>query len=91
MTESRATEPVFLELGPRPHERAAYPPTSRPGSPPTRTRSSPATGHRTTYRRGPARSALLPLLHLVQAEDGHVSQAGIEFCAAQTRTPPPPR
>ncbi|MFD4294608.1 NADH-quinone oxidoreductase subunit NuoE [Rhodococcus sp. NPDC058505] len=30
-----------------------------------------------------ARSALLPLLHLVQSEDGHVTAAGIEFCAAQ--------
>lgn len=27
------------------------------------------------------RSALLPLLHLVQAEEGHVSSTGIEFCA----------
>ena len=30
-----------------------------------------------------SRSALLPLLHLVQAEDGFVSPAGIEFCAEQ--------
>lgn len=30
-----------------------------------------------------ARSALLPMLHLVQAAQGYVSQAGIEFCAAQ--------
>ncbi|GAA4076194.1 NADH-quinone oxidoreductase subunit NuoE [Actinomadura miaoliensis] len=29
------------------------------------------------------RSALLPLLHLVQSEDGYVSQDGIEFCAEQ--------
>ncbi|MFD0853627.1 NADH-quinone oxidoreductase subunit NuoE, partial [Actinomadura adrarensis] len=29
------------------------------------------------------RSALLPLLHLVQSEDGYVSQRGIEFCAEQ--------
>ena len=29
------------------------------------------------------RSALLPLLHLVQAEHGYVSPAGIEFCAEQ--------
>jgi len=29
------------------------------------------------------RSALLPLLHLVQSEEGYVSQDGIEFCAAQ--------
>jgi NADH-quinone oxidoreductase subunit E len=30
-----------------------------------------------------ARSALLPLLHLVQSEEGYVSADGIEFCAAQ--------
>ena len=30
-----------------------------------------------------ARSALLPLLHLVQSEEGYVSQGGIEFCAEQ--------
>ena len=30
-----------------------------------------------------ARSALLPLLHLVQSEEGFVSPQGIEFCAAQ--------
>jgi len=29
------------------------------------------------------RSALLPLLHLVQAEEGFVSEEGIEFCAEQ--------
>ena len=29
------------------------------------------------------RSALLPLLHLVQAEEGYVSEDGIEFCAEQ--------
>jgi len=28
-----------------------------------------------------SRSALLPLLHLVQSEEGHVSPAGVEFCA----------
>ncbi len=30
-----------------------------------------------------ARSALLPLLHLVQSEEGYVSDDGIEFCAQQ--------
>lgn len=30
-----------------------------------------------------ARSALLPILHLVQSVEGHVSQAGIEFAAEQ--------
>jgi NADH-quinone oxidoreductase subunit E len=29
------------------------------------------------------RSALLPLLHLVQAEEGYVSEDGIEYCAAK--------
>ena len=28
-----------------------------------------------------SRSALLPLLHLVQADEGYVSPDGIEFCA----------
>jgi NADH-quinone oxidoreductase subunit E len=28
-----------------------------------------------------SRSALLPMLHLVQSKEGHVSQAGIAFCA----------
>jgi NADH-quinone oxidoreductase subunit E len=30
-----------------------------------------------------SRSALLPLLHLVQSEEGHVSPDGIAFCASQ--------
>jgi NADH-quinone oxidoreductase subunit E len=34
------------------------------------------------YPEGRSRSALLPLLHLVQSEDGHVSPAGVEYCAA---------
>jgi NADH-quinone oxidoreductase subunit E len=29
------------------------------------------------------RSALLPLLHLVQSEDGYVTPAGVEFCGEQ--------
>jgi NADH-quinone oxidoreductase subunit E len=29
------------------------------------------------------RSALLPLLHLVQSEEGYVSADGIEYCAAK--------
>jgi NADH-quinone oxidoreductase subunit E len=32
-----------------------------------------------------SRSALLPMLHLVQSVEGHVSQAGIQFCANQLR------
>ncbi len=35
------------------------------------------------YPAGKERSALLPLLHLVQSEEGYVSPAGITFCAEQ--------
>jgi NADH-quinone oxidoreductase subunit E len=35
------------------------------------------------YPAGRERSALLPLLHLVQTEQGYVSREGIEFCADQ--------
>ncbi|TPG32798.1 NADH-quinone oxidoreductase subunit NuoE [Mycolicibacterium hodleri] len=35
-----------------------------------------------------ARSALLPLLHLVQAEDGYLTPAGISFCAAELSLSP---
>lgn len=35
------------------------------------------------YPAGRQRSALLPLLHLVQAEQGQITPAGIEFCAEQ--------
>jgi NADH-quinone oxidoreductase subunit E len=35
------------------------------------------------YPAGRQRSALLPLLHLVQSEQGYVSPEGIQFCAAQ--------
>jgi NADH-quinone oxidoreductase subunit E len=35
------------------------------------------------YPIGRERSALLPLLHLVQSEEGYISPAGVEFCAEQ--------
>ncbi len=35
------------------------------------------------YPEGKERSALLPLLHLVQSVDGYVTQEGIAFCAEQ--------
>jgi len=35
-----------------------------------------------------ARSALLPLLHLVQAEDGYLTPAGIAFCAERLALSP---
>lgn len=33
------------------------------------------------YPEGKSRSALLPMLHLVQSEDGYVSPEGVSFCA----------
>jgi NADH-quinone oxidoreductase subunit E len=35
------------------------------------------------YPEGKQRSALLPLLHLVQSEQGYVTPAGVTFCAEQ--------
>src|ERR1700733_2496133 len=35
------------------------------------------------YPEGKERSALLPLLHLVQSEQGQVTPAGVAFCAEQ--------
>jgi len=35
------------------------------------------------YPEGKERSALLPLLHLVQAEDGYITPEGVTFCAEQ--------
>ena len=73
---------VDLQLGPRPDE---------PGSHIGGRRNYPAeviarlNGDAATIigRYPQARSALLPLLHLVQAEDGYLTAAGIGFCARQ--------
>lgn len=42
-----------------------------------------ADAQRIIQRYPEARSALLPMLHLVQSVQGHVSAAGIDFCAEQ--------
>jgi NADH-quinone oxidoreductase subunit E len=73
---------VFLELGQRPDEpgppiggREAYPPDVA---------ARLNTDAKEIIARYPrARSALLPLLHLVQSEDGYLTKAGVEFCAEQ--------
>ena len=72
---------VYLELGQPPDEpkkvsgRESYPEE-------TRIRLE-ADSEQIVARYPHPRSALLPLLHLVQAEDGYLTPAGIEFCAAQ--------
>ncbi|MFI6400100.1 NADH-quinone oxidoreductase subunit NuoF [Rhodococcus coprophilus] len=76
--------PVFLPLGPRPDEDAAL---VRPGarrSYPEDVRARLDSDAAEIVGRYPhARSALLPLLHLVQAEDSYITPAGIDFCAGQ--------
>jgi len=72
---------VFVSLGPKPEEpshlrgRETYPDGVRD--------RLTADARETIARYPVARSALLPLLHLVQAEDGCLTPAGVEFCAEQ--------
>ncbi|BBY17041.1 NADH-quinone oxidoreductase subunit NuoE [Mycolicibacterium litorale] len=73
---------IFLELGQRPEEPG--PPISGSASyePDVATRLGKDAA-RIVARYPQARSALLPLLHLVQSEDGCLTPAGIAFCANQ--------
>lgn len=72
---------VDLHLGPRPDEPG--PPISRgPASYSAETTKRLGTDASQIVERYPeARSALLPMLHLVQSEDGYLTPAGIAFCA----------
>jgi len=73
---------VDLVLGPRPDEPG--PPIAGQMSYPAEVTARLAADAATIIARYPqARSALLPLLHLVQAEDGCLTAAGIAFCAGQ--------
>ena len=73
---------VDLTLGPRPDEPG--PPIGGRESYPAEVTERLAADAATVIARYPQpRSALLPLLHLVQAEDGCLTRAGIAFCATQ--------
>jgi NADH-quinone oxidoreductase subunit E len=73
-----------LELGQRPDEPG--PPIHGPSRYPAEVEARLARDAAVITARYPqARSALLPLLHLVQAEDGYLTPAGISFCASQLR------
>jgi len=73
---------IDLTLGPRPDESG--PPIGGPDSYPAEVTQRLAADAAAIIVRYPqARSALLPLLHLVQAEDGYLTTAGIAFCASQ--------
>ena len=73
---------VDLTLGPRPEEPG--PPIGGATSYPPEVTEQLAADAATIIARYPqSRSALLPLLHLVQGQDGYLTTAGIGFCATQ--------
>ena len=73
---------VFLDLGQRPDEPG--PPIHGPATYPDDVVERLSADAATIIARYPqSRSALLPLLHLVQAEDSCLTPAGIAFCARQ--------
>ena len=73
---------VDLTLGPRPDEPG--PPIGGPDSYPADVTERLAADAAVIIARYPqSRSALLPLLHLVQSQDGYITKAGIAFCASQ--------
>jgi NADH-quinone oxidoreductase subunit E len=73
---------IDLVLGPRPDE--AGPPIGGPRAYPRDVEARLAADAQRIIARYPhPRSALLPLLHLMQAEDGYLTAAGIGFCARQ--------
>jgi NADH-quinone oxidoreductase subunit E len=73
---------IFLELGQQPDEPG--PPIHGPARYPDEVTTRLHADAATVIDRYPhPRSALLPLLHLVQAEDGCLTPAGIAFCAAE--------
>jgi len=82
MSISPNGSPVFLELGQRPDE--AGPPIGGEAAYPADVTAGLETSAKDIIARYPRpRSALLPLLHLVQSEDGYLTKAGLAFCARQ--------
>jgi NADH-quinone oxidoreductase subunit E len=81
LREEETDMTVFVSLGPKPDEpghfrgRETYPADLR-----ARLQADAA---EIIARYPQSRSALLPLLHLTQAEDGCLTPAGVEFCAGQ--------
>lgn len=75
---------VFIEFGAQPSEPGQLVrPGARESYPAGVLAQLEADAQEIIARYPQPRSALLPLLHLVQAEDGYISPAGVEFCARQ--------
>ena len=77
-------ERVFIRLGPPPEEPNQFVVEGAPQSYSPEVRARLEVDAKEIIRRYPdKRSALLPLLHLVQSEDSCVTPAGLEFCGEQ--------
>ncbi|MDV6261436.1 NADH-quinone oxidoreductase subunit NuoE [Rhodococcoides yunnanense] len=82
MTAQPHSEPVLIQLGARPDEAVQLAgPGARTAYPAEVLARLRADAEIVVARYPQARSALLPLLHLVQSEDGYLTPAGIEFCS----------
>ncbi len=77
-------ERIFIQLGPPPQEPGQFVVEGAPQSysPDVKTRLE-VDAKEIIGRYPSPRSALLPLLHLVQAEDSYLTPAGLEFCGEQ--------
>src|SRR5690606_26515804 len=75
--------PMTIDAGPATNGSPAGGPRSRPGYDAETTARLAADAAQIVARYPESRSALLPMLHLVQSEDGYVSRDGILFCAEQ--------
>ena len=77
-------ERVFIRLGPPPEEPGQFVTEGAPQSYPPDVQARLEVDAKEIISRYPSpRSALLPLLHLVQAEDSYLTPAGLEFCGEQ--------
>ena len=77
-------ERVFIRLGPPPEEPGQFVTDGAPQSYPADVQARLEVDAKEIIGKYPnPRSALLPLLHLVQSEDGYVTPAGVEFCGEQ--------
>ena len=75
---------MFIRLGPPPEEPGQFVTDGAPQAYPADVQARLELDAKEIIGRYPSpRSALLPLLHLVQSEDGYVTPAGVEFCGAQ--------
>lgn len=77
-------ERVFLRLGPPAEEPGQFVTDGAPQAYAPEVRARLEVDAKEIIGRYPSpRSALLPLLHLVQSEDSYLTPAGLEFCAEQ--------